>query len=248
MSARLGPNAALVGLTVGGTLLAAGPAKGGGAGVGLFDGRDVRGLQPVRHLGLALIPLFVGGHLNVRRLRKAGRVPGEGQVWTRHGSTRYLPNERALIAAAEYVHDRQGEPLEPGPLTGVARRYDRAARTPYRVLPSSSGQLAADLRHAVRQLGAVGVLTGRGQERLASIALLLALAGLVAEIAAWQHDRGRTHQAAAARDTARELPALARTSPAAHTQPSPAPAYQRPDVATRPLETRPQAHPRGHRR
>jgi len=43
-------------------------------------------------------------------------------------------------------------------------------------------------------------------------ALLLALAGLVAEIAAWQQQLNRTHQAAAARDTARELPELARAA------------------------------------
>jgi Kef-type K+ transport system membrane component KefB/mannitol/fructose-specific phosphotransferase system IIA component len=44
----------------------------GHAGLGLFDEQDVRGLQPVTHLALALITLVVGGHLNVRRLRNAG--------------------------------------------------------------------------------------------------------------------------------------------------------------------------------
>jgi len=148
------------------------------------------------------------------------------------------------------VFSRGREGRELGPLTLLARRYDRATRTPHRVLPSSCG-LAADLRQAVRQLGAVGVLTGRGQARIASIALLLALAGLVAEIAAWQHDRDRVHQAAA-RDTARELPALAqlaaRTPAAARAQPSPAPTDQRADLAARPPAVRPGVRPRGHRR
>jgi len=107
---------------------------------------------------------------------------------------------------------RRREGHDPGSLTELTRRYDRAARTPHQVLPARSGLVAAELRHAARQLGAIGILTGRGQERLATAALLLALAGLVAEIAAWQQLRDRAHQAAAAQATARQLPELARTA------------------------------------
>jgi hypothetical protein len=55
-------------------------------------------------------------------------------------------------------------------------------------------------------------LTGRGKEKLALLALVLALASLIAEIAAWQQQRGRVHQAAAARKAAGVLPGMARPS------------------------------------
>lgn len=108
---------------------------------------------------------------------------------------------------AALARGREGR--EPGPLTEVAERYDRAARTPHRVLPERMGPVARDLRQASRRIAAVGALSGRGKEKLAGLALLLALAGLVAEIAAWQQMRGRVHQADAARRAAGALPGLA---------------------------------------
>ena len=109
---------------------------------------------------------------------------------------------------AALSHGREGACF--GPVTAVFQRYDRAARTPHRVLPgSSAGVVAAELRHAARQLGALGVLTGRFHERFAMTALLLALASLVAEIAAWQQLLNRPHQAAAAASAAEHLPVLA---------------------------------------
>ena len=112
---------------------------------------------------------------------------------------------------AALSHGREGS--QNGPLSRLERRYDRAARTPCRVLPApGAGVVAAELRRAARQLGALGVLTGHGHERLAMPALLLALAGLVAEVAAWQQQLNRTHQAAAARVAARELSELARAA------------------------------------
>lgn len=92
-----------------------------------------------------------------------------------------------------------------GELNTAAGRYDRAARTPYRVVPTPLGPLAADLRLAARQLATISRLSERGQERLALAALVLALGGLIAELAAWQHDQRRPHQAAAARTTAATL-------------------------------------------
>jgi Relaxase/Mobilisation nuclease domain len=103
-----------------------------------------------------------------------------------------------------------------GPWADLALRYDRAARTPYQAMSFDAGPLARDLRHAARRLAAIGVLTGRGNEKLATMALLIALAGLVAEIAAWQQERGRHHQAAAAHATVKALPSLTRI-PAART-------------------------------
>jgi hypothetical protein len=107
--------------------------------------------------------------------------------------------------------DRGREGSQPGPLAEIAERYDRAARTPHRVLPRDVGPLAPELRAAARRLGAVGILSGRGHEKFATVALLLALASLMAEIAAWQQLRGRTHQATAAQAAARACPSLART-------------------------------------
>jgi hypothetical protein len=65
------------------------------------------------------------------------------------------------------------------------------------------GDLAAGLRRVARQLvrqrRGLGVLDDPGA---ASLALALAVSSLVREIAAWQKDRGRAHQASAARDSA----------------------------------------------
>jgi hypothetical protein len=110
------------------------------------------------------------------------------------------------------VLTRGREGHDPGALTAVADRFDRAARSPYRVVPQRVGPVGRELRMASRRMAKVGALSGRGKERFAAAALLLALAGLVAEIAAWQEARGRIHQAAAARAAAGDLPALARRS------------------------------------
>jgi Kef-type K+ transport system membrane component KefB/mannitol/fructose-specific phosphotransferase system IIA component (Ntr-type) len=56
----------ITGQILGGILL-------GSAGLGLFDEDSLRGLQPITHLALGLIAVTVGAHLNVRRLRNAGR-------------------------------------------------------------------------------------------------------------------------------------------------------------------------------
>jgi hypothetical protein len=137
-----------------------------------------------------------------------------------------------LLTALAGAHDGRAA----GRLTTIAQRYDRAARTPHRVLPTPLGPLAADLRRAARQLGAIGALSGRGHERLATAALILALGSLIVEIAAWQADRRRPHQATAARTAAATLGTIATTS---HS-PSPTP-VQRPDLAL-PRAERADAH------
>jgi len=47
---------------------------------------------------------------STRALREAG-WPRDVKVWARHGSVRALHDERAIQAAAHYVHMRQGEPM-----------------------------------------------------------------------------------------------------------------------------------------
>ena len=42
-----------------------------------------------------------------RRLRERGCVPARRRVWTHHGSTRYLWNERSITAAVDYVLEGQ---------------------------------------------------------------------------------------------------------------------------------------------
>ncbi|TDJ07972.1 MAG: hypothetical protein E2O71_05670 [Deltaproteobacteria bacterium] len=45
----------------------------GHAGLALFDTRGIQGLQPLTHFALALVGVTVGSHLNLRRLRNAGK-------------------------------------------------------------------------------------------------------------------------------------------------------------------------------
>jgi len=136
---------------------------------------------------------------------------------------------------------RGREDRGPGPFARTAERYDRAARTPHQVLPRSVGPVARELRRASRHIAAAGALTGRGNEKFAMTALLLALAGLVAEIAAWQQQRGRHHQAAAAQAARDPLMALTggnRSRPAGHpAPPSREPRWDRPRPRHEPPET-----------
>jgi hypothetical protein len=105
----------------------------------------------------------------------------------------------ATLAAAK-------EGRTPGELSAVLDTFDRAARIPRRVLPGELGPLARELRWAARHLARVGALSGRGHEKFATAALLVALASLIAEIGAWHQLRGRVHQATAAHRAARAIP------------------------------------------
>ena len=94
----------------------------------------------------------------------------------------------------------------------AADRFDRAARAPSGH-PSDPGPVAGQIR-----LLAHGLLTARGRagrEAVGGVALAVALAALVAEIAAWQAARGRDHQAAAARRTAADATELVLEHPLA---------------------------------
>ena len=46
-----------------------------------------------------------------KRLREAGLVASDAQVWSRHGSTPHLWREEQVVAACEYVVDGQGADL-----------------------------------------------------------------------------------------------------------------------------------------
>ncbi|WP_158886222.1 relaxase/mobilization nuclease domain-containing protein [Amycolatopsis anabasis] len=93
-----------------------------------------------------------------------------------------------------------------GPLTAAMDRYDRAMRSPVRAQPRNPGALARELRRASRRIALVGSLSGRGHEKFALAALVLALAGLIAAIRDWQLAKARPHQAAAAERAISALP------------------------------------------
>lgn len=44
---------------------------------------------------------------STRRLREAGLMPTEGEVWTFHGSTRWINTEASLAEAIDYVLQQQ---------------------------------------------------------------------------------------------------------------------------------------------
>jgi hypothetical protein len=180
---------------------------------------------------------------------EVGALPGEVTRPTVTGASRMSPAQRCAViyASTEIVQSataivgsgqdvegiahaagevlavltRGQEGYDRGPLGEVSDCYDRAARTPHRVLPREVGPFGMELRHASRQIARIGALSGRGEEKLAVLALLLALAALIAEIAAWQQARGRLHQAAPAHQAADALSAFAGPAgktrqPAAH--------------------------------
>jgi hypothetical protein len=92
----------------------------------------------------------------------------------------------------------------------AADRFDRAARAPGGH-PPELGPVAGQLRVLARTL-----LTAQGRagrDAVGGVALAVAVAALVAEIAAWQAVHGRDHQAAAARRTAADATELVLEQP-----------------------------------
>jgi hypothetical protein len=94
----------------------------------------------------------------------------------------------------------------------AADQFDRAARAPGGH-PPELGPVAGQLRVLARSLLTARGRGGRGA--VGGVALAVALAALVAEIAAWQAARGRDHQAAAARRTATDASELVLEQPPA---------------------------------
>jgi len=113
---------------------------------------------------------------------------------------------------------RATDGLEAGPGAAAAQVYDRAARTPGVVQPSEWGTAAKGLRMASWQIGIMGMISGKGKDQnAATVALLLALAALTAEIAASRQQHHRLHQATAASQTS----GLLRTHPTVTADPVP---------------------------
>ncbi len=97
---------------------------------------------------------------------------------------------------------RATEGIHAGPSAAAAAVYDRAARTPGVVQPNQWGTAAQGLRMASWQIGMMGMMSGKGKDQnAATVALLLALAALTAEVAADRQQARRLHQAAAATKT-----------------------------------------------
>jgi len=148
-----------------------------------------------------------------------------------------------MVATAKAVEGHDG-----GPLTQAALRYEQAAATPYQVQPARWAPVAAELRTAARRLSRVGALSRRGSTATAVAALIVSLAALVTEIAAWRELTGQLRQAAAAREAAAMLPAPSDAS--SHTSevrpPRPRPTTRNQLVVPRWIAAPPQ--PRGRNR
>lgn len=72
--------------------------------------------------------------------------------------------------------------------------FDRASRSD----PSARSRTGSGLRHVARKMIRQRYYTDGTDDNGATVALVVALAALVREIAGWHRDRGRTHQAVAA--------------------------------------------------
>jgi REP element-mobilizing transposase RayT len=65
-----------------------------------------------------------------RRLRREGLAGSADRLWSTHGSTRYVWNEKHLAEVISYVVDGQGAPLKPSPFR--ARSVSEGAEFPPR--------------------------------------------------------------------------------------------------------------------
>ena len=134
---------------------------------------------------------------------------------------RRIASARAAVAAARRNPVQQGEGVEDvahaagDVLTAIAgwstelatgsEHFARAARPP-RGTRRSSGPRAAGLRGVARQLVRTRRVPGATTDATtAAVALVVALSALVREVAAWQRERNRGHQAASAVAAARSL-------------------------------------------
>jgi len=147
-----------------------------------------------------------------------------GQAAAEHARTALAAGTESADGIAHATADLLGsvaratDGLEAGPGAAAGEVYDRAARTPGAVQPSEWGNAAKGLRMASWQIGMMGMISGKGKDQnAATVALLLALAALTAEIAASRQQAHRLHQAAAASATS----GLLRTHPTVVADPVP---------------------------
>jgi len=131
-----------------------------------------------------------------------------GQAAVEHARTALAAGTESADGIAHATADllaslaRATDGADPGAGAAAAEVYDRAARTPGVVQPNQWGQAAQGLRMASWQIGIMGMMSGKGKDQnAATVALLLALGSLAAEIAAHHTQHHRLHQAAAATKT-----------------------------------------------
>jgi len=87
-----------------------------------------------------------------RRLRQEKLIDADARVWTRHGSTRYLNEDATVLAAANYVIDDQGAPLDPPPIDKRhATSHDRKGVGPFSVSVDPSPDPLPDGRGSLRE-------------------------------------------------------------------------------------------------
>jgi hypothetical protein len=169
-------------------------------------------------------------NLTRRSLEDARRVVRQA----RHGEATEDP--AGIAHAVSDVFSAVGV-LNGGVTADAVTRYDRAARSPFQPVPPV-GPAGQELRRLAREL----IRLGRGARNPATapvaLALLISLAALVQEIAAWQSERGRGHQAAAARDAAERTRRLA-TSPRPPGVPRQVPLAHGTHAAARPVQRSP---------
>lgn len=127
-------------------------------------------------------------HLSIAATRRDDGVDDPGEIV--HATGDLL----AAIRGRRWAGDELGV---------AADLFDRASRAPGRVVGRPSS-VSLGLRRAARQLIRQRRSTVDG-DFAAAIALLIAVAALVREIAGWQRDCGRTHQAAAAQQSAESI-------------------------------------------
>ncbi len=75
-----------------------------------------------------------------RRLREIGLAQSDENVWTRHGSTRYLWKDGAVAAAVGYVSQGQGEALNPPAYVGSHTDTQTSAGGQFSRLPLPHGR------------------------------------------------------------------------------------------------------------
>ncbi|MHA6632097.1 relaxase/mobilization nuclease domain-containing protein [Pseudonocardia sichuanensis] len=169
--------------------------------------------SPVFYSGSKLAP-----DLSLPRLLRAWEESSKGSeaAAPTEAARRRVEGARAAVGAAR--RGRGGEDVDgiahatrdvltamtgwSGDLDAAAEVFDRAARPP-RGATAVSGPSAAGLRRVARQLVRQRRMLGVSDEPgAAAVALAVALTALLREIAAWQRERDREHQSAAARAAA----------------------------------------------
>jgi hypothetical protein len=125
-----------------------------------------------------------------------------------------------LLAALCVVTGRSTIPVP----WAVSDEFDRAARTPFLRQPRRWAPVARELRRAAWRLAAARSVTGGRDDDSGTAELMMAVAALIAEIAAYHEERRHLAQAAAAYRSCAVVPRR-RVEPARVDRPRPASAH-----------------------